>query len=214
MSNIQEQVLETATSLTQSFAPVKSICAVLNGFHNYAHDLTRSVEANHFCAHVRPNLRQCLIYDSPNDPKARLIGVEYMIPIEDFEKLPEEEKKYWHSHFYEVKGGLLVLPKPAWVPSSAWDAAETKEMSELVNWMGKTYHFWQVDRGDPLPYGEPQLMMSMTKEAQVNQEQLQKRDKEFGVDHEHKKMLRKDIVCPPAPTGCDAFSDENKKKEE
>jgi hypothetical protein len=31
-----------------------------------------------------------------------LIGVEYMIRSSLWETLPEEEKKYWHSHRYEV----------------------------------------------------------------------------------------------------------------
>lgn len=206
MANLQEKVLETATSATQSFAPTKAICAVLNGFHNYAHDLTRTVEANHFCAHPHPDLRQCLLYDSPNKSNARLIGVEYMIPIARFETLPEEEKKYWHSHFYEVKSGLLAMPRPSAIPSAAWDAAETKEMGELVNWVGKTYHFWQVDRDDPLPYGEPQLMMSIVKDSQVEQDKVQERDTRFGIDSSHKRELRSDIALPAAPSGCDGFN--------
>lgn len=32
--------------------------------------------------------------------------------------------------------------------------AETIEMQKLVNTYGKTFHTWQVDRGDPLPYGK------------------------------------------------------------
>lgn len=30
---------------------------------------------------------------------------------------PEEEKKYWHSHKYEVESGLLMLLGKALVPS-------------------------------------------------------------------------------------------------
>ena len=33
--------------------------------------------------------------------------------------------------------------------------AETMEMQKLVNTYGKTFHTWQIDRGDPLPYGMP-----------------------------------------------------------
>lgn len=36
-------------------------------------------------------------------PAAGLIGIEYMISTALFETLPEEEKKYWHSHKYEVR---------------------------------------------------------------------------------------------------------------
>ena len=53
-------------------------------------------------------MRQCLLYDSL-EKNARLIGVEYMVSENLFLTLPEEEKKLWHSHEYEVKGGLLFI---------------------------------------------------------------------------------------------------------
>jgi hypothetical protein len=65
-----------------------------------------------------------------------------------YKQLPEEEKKYWHSHVYEVKGGLITLPR---VP----EIAEKEVMKKLVNTYGKTFHTWQIDRGDDLPYGPP-----------------------------------------------------------
>ena len=34
------------------------------------------------------------------------------------------------------------------------NAAEAAEMSKLVDTYGKTWHTWQVDRGDTLPLGE------------------------------------------------------------
>lgn len=48
----KDKVLETGASLTQSFAPLKSVCAHLNAFHVYASDPSRSVEANHYCMHI------------------------------------------------------------------------------------------------------------------------------------------------------------------
>lgn len=136
MSNLTEFVLETAAGATQDFTPTKSICAFLNAFHIYDRDRERSVESFHYCAHQSKDLRQCLIYDSA-EKDARLIGVEYMIPIARFETLPADEKHYWHSHVHEVKSGLLHMPKPAGVPSAIWEAAETREMAEIVGWMGK-----------------------------------------------------------------------------
>ena len=35
------------------------------------------------------------------------------------------------------------------------DTAEHEVMKKLVNTYGKTFHTWQVDRGDKLPYGVP-----------------------------------------------------------
>ena len=139
MSNLQDSVLQAVAGATQDFTPTKQICAFLNAFHSYDHDKSRSVEANHYCSHQSPTLRQCLIYDS-SSKDAKLIGVEYMIPISRFETLPDEEKRLWHSHVYEVKSGLLQMPKPTGIPSTVWDAAETKEMENIIGWMGKYVH--------------------------------------------------------------------------
>ena len=59
------------------------------------------------------------------------------------------------------------MPNPL-VPEGVWEVAETAEMRELVGSYGKTFHFWQVDRGDELPLGMPELMMSFTKDNQVS----------------------------------------------
>jgi hypothetical protein len=50
----------------------------LNGFHMYADEMGRQVEATHFCIHLRHDLHQCVIFDR-NAPDARLIGIEYII---------------------------------------------------------------------------------------------------------------------------------------
>lgn len=34
--------------------------------------------------------------------------------------------------------------------------------------MARPYQFWQVDRGDVLPLGKPELMMSFTRDEQVS----------------------------------------------
>jgi len=54
-------------------------------------------------------MRQCAIFDSP-EANARLISVEYIISKKLFDTLSNEEKKLWHSHDYEVKGGILFMP--------------------------------------------------------------------------------------------------------
>ncbi|CAG8750454.1 12936_t:CDS:2, partial [Acaulospora colombiana] len=145
--------------------------------------------------HLNEDVRQCLIYDS-NKQDARLIGVEYIISAKVFLTLPEEEKKYWHSHVYEasnVKSGILILPFGSAVPSVIADATEKKVMEGFVNTYGKTWHFWQVDRGDPLPYGPPQLMMSFTADNQISPKLLEDRDKRFKVSTEEKRKERSDI---------------------
>ncbi|PGH07525.1 hypothetical protein AJ79_06260 [Helicocarpus griseus UAMH5409] len=196
----KSRVLETGASIVQDFSPVKQVCAHLNAFHVYADDPTRCVEANHYCSHVTEDVRQCLLYDSPK-PNARLIGVEYMVTPRLFVTLPPEERKLWHTHEYEVKSGLLILPAPS-VPSAAWEAAETAEMHDIAPLYGKVYHFWQVDRGDQLPIGPPMLMGSFLSEEKVKKAHpgglkslLAERDARFGVNHEQKAEKRKDI--PP-----------------
>ncbi|KAF5879554.1 putative hydroxyacylglutathione hydrolase protein [Botrytis fragariae] len=187
----KDKILETGASITQDFAPVKKICAHLNAFHVYAGEPGRSVEANHYCTHLSGDVRQCLIYDSPTNP-ARLIGVEYMITRRLYEKLDEEERKLWHSHDYEVKSGMLILPNPT-VPDAVWTVAETEEMKEVIELYGKTFHFWQTDRGDELPLGMPVLMGSFTADDQVPWDKVKERDERFGVDTQKKREARKGI---------------------
>ncbi|KAM3071895.1 hypothetical protein ACMFMG_009743 [Clarireedia jacksonii] len=199
----KDKVLETGAAMTQDFAPVKAICAHLNALHVYAEDPGRSVEANHYCTHLSADLRQCLIYDTPTNP-ARLIGVEYMITRKLFETLPEEERKLWHSHEYEVKSGMLILPNPS-VPGAVWEIAETEELKEVVGLYGKTWHFWQVDRGDELPLGRPMLMGSFTKDEQVPWDMVKDRDARFGVDTKQKKEARKGIETPEIHEDADSW---------
>ncbi|KAF2809163.1 DUF1264-domain-containing protein [Mytilinidion resinicola] len=128
----KSHVLETGAAATQNFAPVSSICAHLNAFHAYVADPSRCVETNHYCAHLNEDVRQCILYDSP-EKNARLIGIEYMISPRLFATLDAEEKKLWHSHVFEVKSGMLIMPKPPLVPQVAWETAETAEMEEVWN---------------------------------------------------------------------------------
>lgn len=78
------------------------ITAKFRGKHAKYLLATVQVEAHHYCSHLSEDVRQCVIYDS-DASDARLIGVEYIISRRLFDSLPEEEKKYWHSHTYEVR---------------------------------------------------------------------------------------------------------------
>lgn len=126
-----------------------------------------------------------------------------MISAALFKTLSPTEKKLWHSHIFEVKSGMLILPGPNGLPTGIWEEAETKEMEQVVGLYGKTYHFWQVDKGDKLPLGEPQLMMSFTKEEQCPgfKELIGERDSRFGVSSEQKKGKRAYIEEPEIDAG-------------
>ena len=92
-------------------------------------------------AHImRHDLHQCVIFDS-NARGARLIGIEYIISAERFRTLPDDEKRLWHSHHYEVKSGELMAPG---IP----EFAERAYFKDLASTYGKTFHTWQVDRDD------------------------------------------------------------------
>ncbi|PKS05189.1 hypothetical protein jhhlp_008557 [Lomentospora prolificans] len=195
------EIVNDALTLSQDFTPVKNICAHLNAFHAYASDPSRNVEANHYCGHLNEDVRQCIIYDSA-EPNARIIGIEYMITPALYETLDAEERKLWHSHVYEVKSGMLVMPQ-ARLPSAVWDIAENKEMEQVVRLYGKTYHLWQVDRGDKLPLGKPELMISYIADGQIGEDVLKDRDLKFGVDHQQKKKNREYIEEPPVHPDAD-----------
>jgi hypothetical protein len=191
---VPAKLSETAGSIMQSLAPPKGHCMHISAFHPYADDPKRQVEANHYCSHLSEDVQQCIIYDSHDTNKARLIGVEYVISRTVFDTLPEEEKKYWHSHVYECMSGMLVLPG---LPQMR----EDMEIQKLVNTYGKTWHFWQVDRGDPLPYGEPKLMCSFTKDGEANAQLVKLRDEKFGISTDEKRVHRagKFDVAPVHP---------------
>ncbi|KAI1615792.1 hypothetical protein EDD37DRAFT_207158 [Exophiala viscosa] len=197
--------------------PLHNICEYLHALHIYTDEArrgeVRTVSAHHFCSHVAKDLRQCLIYDSCK-PDARLIGVEYMIPKERYLKLDPEEQKLWHSHEFEVKSGMLVLPYPESHRhrKDAWDELETKAMEEVVKLYGKLYHFWEVDKGDELPLGLPRVMGSLTEFKQLDVDKaMAPRNKEEGIDQAKKRELREHIPLPGVPPTADNWWKEAKE---
>ncbi len=197
---------------------MKQICAHLNAFHAYASEPNRCVEANHYCAHLNEgehnlshgsalqlkastDVRQCILYDGPG-PNARLIGIEYMITPKLYETLDSDERKLWHSHVFEVKSGMLIMPVPRGVPEMVWSKAENKEMEQVVHLYGKVYHLWQTDKGHKLPLGPPQLMTSYTAEDQFDfKKMVSERDERFGTDHTKKQEARSYIEEPQIHAG-------------
>ena len=126
-----------------------------------------------------------------------------MVTPQVYQTLPAEERRLWHSHVYEVKSGMLVMPTPNALPNAAWELAETKEMEQIVGLYGKTYHFWQVDRGDVVPMGAPELMMSFNAESNVGpvREMWRERDQRYGLDSQAKAGKREHIEDPVVHPG-------------
>ena len=68
---------------------------------------------------------------------------------------------------YEVKSGMLIMPKPSSLAKNLWEIPEAKEKEEVVKLYGKTYHLWQVYSGDKVSLGTPQLMTAFTDDSQL-----------------------------------------------
>lgn len=126
-----------------------------------------------------------------------------MITPKLYGTLPPEERRYWHSHVFEVKSGMLIMPQPSVVvPEAAWEKAESKEMEDVVELYGKVFHLWQTDRGDKIPLGEPQLMTSFTAEGQFDfAKNVGDRDRRFGSDYKKKQEARSYIKEPELHPG-------------
>jgi len=131
----------------------------------------------HFCAaHTggsEGDVFQCVLFDG-SGKNAKLIGVEYLISEDAYAKLPETEKKFWHSHTYEVLGGDLIAPG-----MTAED--EMKFMKVVIKTWGKAWHTWP-DPSTAVPTGEPMLIWSLMGDGQVDEKVLAERDKQFKVD--------------------------------
>ncbi|KAL5703239.1 Oil body-associated protein 1A [Ranunculus cassubicifolius] len=181
-------LIEKASAAVQNFAPINKIHQHLCAFHFYADDMTRQVEAHHYCSHQNEEVRQCLIYDKP-ELEGRLIGVEYIVSENLFQTLPDEEKKLWHTHLYEVKSGILFMPG---VPGPVQRA----DMEKVVKTYGKTFHFWQVDRGDPFPLGLPQIMMALTRDGQLHDNLAQDVEKRYNISYAQERKNREYMEGP------------------
>ena len=130
--------------------------------------------------------------------------VKYMITPILYESLESSERQLWHSHIFEVKSGMLIMPKHPAVQENIWKAAKATEMEKVIQLYGKTFHLWQVDRGDTLPLGTPKLMTSITDLHQLPDfwdAKVIYRDRRFRSNYEQKKEDRKDMMEPKVHPG-------------
>lgn len=148
------------------------------------------MEAHHYVTQLNEDVQQAIIFDG-NGENAKLIGIEYIISERLFKQLPEEEKKLWHSHHYEVKSGTLIAP-------DILDVAEHELMEKLVSTYGKTIHTWHTNRDLELPLG-------FTEDGQLKQELIDERDKRFNISTAEKRKQREDIPMPEVVPGANAW---------
>jgi hypothetical protein len=158
-------------------SPVAGPHAHFCGIHVAKNNPRFQLIAQHYCtAHAGHDhgdgLFQCLLFDS-TVPNAKLLGVEYIISNEQYKTLPEEEKKYWHPHTYEVLAGGLIAPEMS-------AAEEIKFMRQILTTWGKTWHTWP-DQTTPIPLGEPLLMWALSGDGQIDEAVVRQRDRRFKV---------------------------------
>ncbi|KAJ1028633.1 hypothetical protein NDA16_001799 [Ustilago loliicola] len=204
--------------MVNRFAPVEKIHQALHAYHVVADDRGEIVPSVHYCScNSSGDHFQCLIYES-DETDAKLIGVEYMVSEEVFLQLPEDEKKYWHSHVHEVMGGSLVLISlraglVAEVAAGAIksaedavkavagagatggavpDAAELAALSKIKKLYGKAIHLWHPT-SSAVPMGPPKLMMPIDpKYDGVPEKMIKERDERYGINTQRKKEQRQD----------------------
>jgi len=184
----EDKLLGIGADLLQDKTPMREFNAYLNGFHFYNGNMEAQMEAHHYVHQLNEDVYQAIIFDG-NGNDAKLMGVEYIITERLFKALPEEEKKLWHSHHYEVKSGSLIAPG---IPH----AAEHELMEKLVSTYGKTIHTWHTDQQRTLPIGAPMIMMGFTEDGQIHPQLLAERDQRFNVSSAEIKKKRADIPMP------------------
>jgi len=171
------QMLEVGAAMLQANSPVKSLDIYLDGFHATKTDPAHQMEAHHFCHQVNEDFAQCALFDG-NTRQANLIGIEYIISETLFESLPEQEKKYWHPHNYEILSGQLVAPG---IP----EMAEKELMKGKMNSYGKTWHVWNSapfgKTGDKIPLGEPSLEWSFNHNGEALPGLVEQRDQRLNI---------------------------------
>ncbi len=192
------RALEAGAKILQNHEPLDAISTYLDGFHFASGQPDEQMEAHHYVAVINEDFMQAVIFDG-NTKDAKLMGVEYIISERVYKTLPDDEKKLWHSHRFEVKSGQLIAPN---IPH----AAEHALMQKIVSTYGKTWHTWHTHRDQHLPLGIPSLMMGFTAQGQLKQQLLMDRDERFRVSSAELASKREDIPEPaPDPSADRGF---------
>ena len=188
--SMKVRALETGAAVLQPMTPLEAFDVYLVGFHPMKDDPHHQMEAHHFCRQVNEDFMQCVLFDG-NTADANLTGIEYIVSERLFERLPEEERRYWHPHNGEILSGQLIAPG---LP----EIAETALMRSKMNSYGKTWHLWDTGgpgrEGQQLPLGDPKLAWSFSRDGEANPCLIQSRDTRFGVNTELRRRAREALV--------------------
>ena len=186
----ETELLQPGATELQGHAPIGQLDVYLDAFHVMKDDPHLFLEAHHYCAAKNEDFMQCVLFDG-NGADANLVGVEYIISERLFDGLPDEEKKLWHPHDYEILSGQLVAPG---IP----EAAEHELVKKKMNSYGKTWHLWDTGhfgrpQRDALPVGTPTLAWSFNADGEAPPQMVAERDRRVGVDTEERRRDRADL---------------------
>lgn len=177
----------------QPMTAVNQIGIWLIGFHPMKDNPSMQFIAHHFCQQLRDDLMQCALYDG-NQPNSRLIGIEYIIPQQTYQNLPEEEQSYWHPHNFEIFAGQLVAPG---IPD------DMQLLAGKINSYGKTWHTWNAgiygEDAEPFPLGEPGLAWSFNHLGEAKEGLIEEAFKPFGISMQEKRQQRQEYLEQAEP---------------
>ena len=198
------RLLEAGSMALQIRPPLRGFDVYLVGFHPKKDDPEHQWEAHHWCRQVNEDFAECVLFDG-NTWDANLVGIEYIISERLFERLPDEERRFWHPHNGEILSGQLIAPG---LP----EMAEKALMRHKMNSYGKTWHLWDTgmgDRpGDELPFGPARLAWSFSRDGELQDWLLEGRDRRMGLDTDAKRRARQDLIRLAHPQeGVDLLKD-------
>lgn len=110
----------------------------------------RNLIVHHHCKMYDDMSAACLLFPTGMNDQDKPYGIEYVITSQQYQELPQEEKKYWHYHLTELPKVNATLPD-----LTSEEAAKLKPI--LDETYGKVIYFWQY--GDKYPIGEPQVVI-------------------------------------------------------
>lgn len=188
-------MLEAGAKALQGNSPVAKLDIHLVGFHPMKEQPHQQMEAHHFCRQVNQDFAQCALFDS-DSAQANLTGVEYIISETLFQRLPPEERGYWHPHNGEILAGQLSAPG---LPL----AAEKELMRTKMNSYGKTWHTWHTRDGaapgDAMPKGDAMLAWSFNRDGELQPSLQARRDQVAKHRTAELRADRKDLTSLAKP---------------
>ncbi|MCK5478331.1 MAG: DUF1264 domain-containing protein [Methylococcales bacterium] len=114
------------------------------------HDPKLQTIVHHHCKAYDDGTLLCLMFHTGMKDQDKPMGFEYIITTEQFNKLPEEEKKYWHYHLEEIPRAHATFPDLT--------AEEAAKILPAVNeTYGKVFYFKKPN--DDMPLGEPYILI-------------------------------------------------------